>query len=94
MKKFNTWGLFVLIFINVWTLSFAQVSEDQDNIWSVVKLNPLIEKEPKTENNWVPAEQIPKFFSLASGITVGPNFRPKPTTNTTQSSSTSILPLL
>ena len=85
MKKFNTWGLFVLIFINVWTLSFAQVSEDQDNIWSVVKLNPLIEKEPKTENNWVPAEQIPKFFSLASGITVGPNFRPKPTTNTTQS---------
>jgi hypothetical protein len=86
MKHFNYFVLFIIILSNIWTLSsIAQVSEDQNKIWSRVKLEPLKVKEVKTENNWVPAEQVPKFYDIGMGITVFPNFRPHPTTNSTQS---------
>jgi hypothetical protein len=86
MNLFSRWILPIIILINIWTLTtLAQVSEDQDKIWSVVRLHTSNLQEPKIENNWVPAEQVSKFYDIQSGVTVGPNFRPKPGTNTTQS---------
>lgn len=65
--------------------TFAQTDEDLKNIWSRVVIDKNLVKETKSDINWFPAEQIPVYYPFADGITVGPNFRLKPGTNTTQS---------
>jgi hypothetical protein len=63
---------------------FSQGEISDPRIWSVVKLDPDgTTKIDVPTSNWVPAEQITRYFGNADA-TVGPNFRVKPG-NTTQS---------
>ena len=85
MKHYRYFLLYVSMFTNiVATLTFAQVSKYSDKIWSVVEVNPSTTAKANLNYNWKPAEQVTKYFDLATGITVGPNIRVKPG-NTTQS---------
>jgi hypothetical protein len=76
--------LFALILLTSAGNLFAQGASGDEAIWSVVKLDPNGPTKAGI-TNWVPAEQIVKYYNLGDGITVFPNFRPRPTTNTTQS---------
>src|SRR3972149_7786329 len=85
-KNLLSFAALFLITTNICILpSLAQTGNKDDKIWSVVKIDPNLFKEAKSDNSWIPAAQVDKFLNLMDGITVGPNFRPKPTTNTTQS---------
>jgi hypothetical protein len=83
----NLTPMFLALFIIVGAGSsalFAQGNANDENIWSIVKIDPN-EPEKIESPNWVPVEPIVRYYNLGDGITVFPNFRPKPTTNTTQS---------
>ena len=85
MKKRSTLLLALLLLLSAGSrILFAQGGIDDPRIWSVVKLDPRgnakIDVPP---SNWVPAEQITRYFGNTDA-TVGPNFRVKPG-NTTQS---------
>ena len=85
MKNKHYILLVVIIFSLLYsTISIAQTESDE-NIWSVVKVNPNITKTILPKNYWTPAEQVAMFIPLLDGITVSPNFRLKPGSNTTQS---------
>ena len=62
---------------------FAQSGTDE-LMWSVFKPNRTNFVKTETNNQWVPAEQTKRFYKIGSGIIVGPNFRPHPTTNSDQ----------
>jgi hypothetical protein len=76
--------LFAIILLTSAGNLFAQGASGDEAIWSVVKLDPNGPSKAGI-TNWEPAEQIVKYYNLGDGITVFPNFRPRPTTNTTQS---------
>ncbi|HEY6626484.1 MAG TPA: sialidase family protein, partial [Ignavibacteriaceae bacterium] len=75
--------LFSLLFFCV---TYAQTDENSQKIWSVVKVKQDIKNEILPDNNWRPADQVSTLYYYEDDvITVGPNFRLKPGTNTTQS---------
>ncbi|MBK9097715.1 MAG: exo-alpha-sialidase [bacterium] len=83
MKKLTTLFFAFLIVTSAGNL-FAQGTSWDDAIWSIVHIDP--NAPPKVQNpDWQPAEPVIRYFDLGDGVTVFPNFRPKPTTNTTQS---------
>lgn len=68
--------------------SFAQEDiRSNDKIWSKLRLDPLSTNKFFDPNyKYEEPPQVPKFYSLENTeVTVNPNYRPKPTTNTTQS---------
>ena len=74
----------LLIFMGIDSTLFAQGTLNNENVWSIVKADP--NGSTKVEMpKWTPAPQIPRFYNIGDGITVDPNFRPHPTTNSTQS---------
>ncbi|MDH3268359.1 MAG: glycoside hydrolase, partial [Ignavibacteria bacterium] len=83
MNKLTTLFLTIILLMCAGNI-FAQGQSWDGNIWSIVNIDP--NGPIKAESpNWVPAEQTPRFYDLGRGVTVYPNFRPHPTTNTTQS---------
>ena len=82
MKNLTTLFLALLIVFIAGGTLFAQAGDE--NIWSIVKIDPN-EPEKIELPTWVPAEPVVRYFDLGDGVTVFPNFRPKPTTNSTQS---------
>ncbi len=76
--------LFVLISAGSYSL-FAQGAGGDERAWSRITVDPNAPQKVGTNTNWVPADQNPRYYPLGTGIVVGPNFRPHPTTNTTQS---------
>ena len=85
--KHNIYVLKMIVIFSILSLSntFAQSDKESQEIWSVAKVNPDFKKEIQPDNGWVPADQVSTFFYFPDVITVGPNFRLKPATNTTQS---------
>jgi hypothetical protein len=83
MKNLTTM-FFALILMTSAESLFAQGAFGDERIWSIVALDNSapVKVEPP---NWVPADPITKYLNLGDGITIYPNFRPKPTTNTAQS---------
>ena len=75
--------MIINLFIQYSNFSIAQT--DEDLIWSVAKVDPNKTQEKLPDYYWVPAEQISRFFDFAAGVTVEPNFRVHPTSNSTQS---------
>ena len=75
----------VIFLIIALSITNAQTDEDSKNIWSIATVNPDFKQEIPPDINWVPADQVSTFFDFLDIITVGPNFRLKPATNTTQS---------
>ncbi len=83
MRQHNTILLLILTLITISIIpSFAQKGEYTDKIWSKVQVKQDRIQEKLPSLNWMPASQVPTIYDFA---TVGPNIRPKPTTNTTQS---------
>ena len=83
MKKLTTLFFALLILTSAGNL-FAQGTSLDDAIWSIVHIDP--NAPAKVQNpDWQPADPVIRYFNLGDGVTVFPNFRPKPTTNTTQS---------
>ncbi len=83
MKNLTTL-FFALIMLTSTGNLFAQGALADDAIWSIVNIDP--NAPTKMQNpDWQPAEPIVRYFNFGDGITVFPNFRPRPTTNTTQS---------
>ena len=74
-----------LILSSFSSLFFAQTDEDIRNIWSIPQIDtdPSVNELPKID--WLPAEQVERFYDFATGITVGPNFRVLPSSSSTQS---------
>lgn len=69
-------------------VSFAQDdTRTNDKIWSRISIDPNSSNEFFDPNyKYLEPKQVPKFYSLDNAeVTVNPNYRPKPTTNTTQS---------
>ncbi len=86
MRIYFYFFLLVLLFTSLHPqFLIAQSDDDQSKIWSVVKIDQNNLNQTKLKEPWIPADQIPKFYEMGGGIIVGPNFRPKPTTNSTQS---------
>ena len=65
--------------------SVAQDTSDNEKIWSIVRMETVTQKENNQQSNWRPVPPVDMIYDFTSIITVGPNFRPKPGTNTTQS---------
>ena len=84
MKNLTT--LFFALFILVGTMSsvYAQ-SEIDERAWSRVIVDDNAPPKIDINHDWVPAPQIDRYYNMGSGIVVGPNFRPMPGTNSTQS---------
>ncbi len=83
MKNLTTLFFALFLLASAGSL-FAQGALGDDRIWSIVDIDlkaPAKQEVPV----WVPADPIVRYFNLGDGVTVFPNFRPKPTTNTTQS---------
>jgi len=83
MKILTTMICAIILALSAGNL-FAQENSWDDNIWSIVEVDP---NAPTIEEkiDWVAPEPIVRYFNLGGGATVYPNFRPLPTTNTTQS---------
>jgi Secretion system C-terminal sorting domain len=65
--------------------TFAQNSSDMDPRWSRINID-LSNPGGINTVKWVEPAQVTKYYSFVDGgVVVGPNFRPFPTTNTTQS---------
>ena len=62
---------------------FAQGQTWDENIWSIVKADPNAPTKVEP-TDWVAPEPIVRFYNIGTGVTVYPNVRPHPTTNTTQ----------
>lgn len=87
MRKLTT-VLFTLFFLfSVFSISsLAQAGSDEDKIWSKISVDPTTFGTGDPNYKWdAPAPETKYYFFGGSGITVNPNFRPLPTTNTTQS---------
>ncbi len=84
MMKNITTLFFTLLMLTSTGSLFAQGASWDDNIWSIVKIDATTPTKVESPN-WVPAPQIVKYYNFGEGITVFPNFRPHPTTNSTQS---------
>ncbi|MDX1373152.1 MAG: hypothetical protein R3321_11810, partial [Nitrososphaeraceae archaeon] len=64
---------------------FAQQGPADDRMWSRINVDQT-PREPLDPNyKWDPAPYEQKFYNFGGGITVEPNFRPFPGSNTTQS---------
>jgi hypothetical protein len=85
MKNLLTMFLALCIITGAGSSLFAQETLGEEAIWSVMQIDPSAPNKIDLPNNWVPAEPISRFYDMGTGITVGPNIRPKPGTNTTQS---------
>jgi len=86
MNKYKKILFIALFYASFGTTSIlSQVGDGSDLIWSIVNLDPNKKIEVKQEINWSPAEQVERIYDFLESITVSPNFRPHPTTNTTQS---------
>ncbi len=83
MKKLTLIFLVFILFVGTGNL-YPQMTSEDENIWSIVKRDPAAPTKVETPE-WIPAEQIVRFYNFGDGITVFPNFRPHPTTNSTQS---------
>jgi hypothetical protein len=80
----NITMFFALLILTGTGYLFAQGSGFDDRAWSRISTDS--ERPVKVEVPiWTPAPQVPRYYNLGDGITVYPNFRPHPTTNTTQS---------
>ena len=77
-------ALFIIIGAGSYTL-FAQGTVGDERAWSRIVVDPNGPVKVQPDPNWVPADPITRFYNFGDGITVFPNFRPHPTTNTTQS---------
>jgi hypothetical protein len=84
MKNLTTMFFALLMLTSSGSL-FAQGALGDEAIWSVPRIDHTAPNKIELPNNWVPADPIISYFDLGTGITVGPNFRPKPGSNTTQS---------
>ncbi|MGB5286899.1 MAG: hypothetical protein WBN42_00275, partial [Ignavibacteriaceae bacterium] len=84
MKNLTTMFLAFFLIISAGSALLAQGNVSDENIWSVVRLDPNAPQKVEGQSNWVPADQITRYFNFGSGVTVGPNVRVKPG-NTTQS---------
>ena len=86
MKNLTTLLLILFVIISAGSYSlFAQGAGTDERAWSRITVDPNAPQNVETNTNWVPADQTPRYYPLGTGIVVGPNFRPHPTTNTTQS---------
>ncbi|HLG32467.1 MAG TPA: sialidase family protein, partial [Ignavibacteriaceae bacterium] len=88
MKKHST--LFWVLFLNLCLLGFNTFAQDgriaDDRIWSIVNIEPVGPGQIDPNFKWDDSPKSPQhYFFESGGITVGPNFRPRPTTNSTQS---------
>ena len=87
MNKLFLRFLISLFFISSYLgSSVAQNGEDLEKRWSKIKSDPFKLKEVDNDYRWISLEGITKEYLFGTEtITVEPNFRPKPTTNSTQS---------
>ena len=84
MKIFTI--LFLLVFILLGSTEFNYAQKvDLEKKWSVVSVEPNTLKKAKNKFDWTPVNPEIKFYNVLNGATVYPNFRPHPTTNSTQS---------
>ena len=85
MKKNISFLFIVIILSNIVTLyTFAQSVEDAENIWSRVRIEPSGTEKIDPNFKWDESAYKPRFIYSADA-TVGPNFRPWGSSNTTQS---------
>lgn len=85
MNNFFTF-LLIILFSSFLFVGLTSAQENSDErIWSVVKLLPVQTKEILPDISWQPVEPSGLFYDFLDGITVGPNFRPLPSSNATQS---------
>lgn len=81
--------LFLVSFMGL--ISFSSFAQDEgaedENIWSRIKTDPASANNLiNPDYQYIAPKQVPMVYSLENTeVTVSPNFRPKPTTNTTQS---------
>jgi hypothetical protein len=86
MKNLATLFLTLFLFIGLGSnVIFAQGSAGDERAWSRIVVEPNNYIKAGKNTNWVPADPNPRYFDISTGIIVGPNFRPKPGSNTTQS---------
>ncbi len=86
MKNLTLLFLALFIFIGAGSSAlFAQGAGDDERVWSRIVVDPNGPVKVETDPNWVPADQNPRYYDFGTGIVVSPNYRPHPTTNTTQS---------
>ena len=85
MKRYLPLFVLLVVLISCTINTFAQNGSDQDRRWSRPLIDPL-NTGVRQHSNWEPAPQIEKhYFINNQDVAVSPNFRPHPTTNTTQS---------
>ena len=85
MKKYLYFLLLVTIYISVYTIStFAQIGEDAENIWSLVRFDPSNSGNIDPNYKWDEKIYEPRFLFNAEA-TVEPNFRPWGSSIATQS---------
>ncbi|QQS37360.1 MAG: T9SS type A sorting domain-containing protein [Ignavibacteriales bacterium] len=77
------------LFVSMMTvLSYAQDQNTlPEEVWSKIKVKNNDVIQHQTDFEYIPVPQVTRYFDLKEGTdaTVSPNFRPWPTTNTTQS---------
>lgn len=83
----RTTVMLVMIMSMTAIISFAQDQNTlPEEVWSIVKTTGIPEVQPNSDYVYVPVPQVTRYFDLKeTDATVTPNFRPWPTTNTTQS---------
>ncbi len=85
MKRHLPVIVLLIVLISCTINSFAQNGPDQDRRWSRPVIDPA-NVGVKEHVNWTPAPQTNKYYLFDNReAVVSPNFRPHPTTNTTQS---------
>jgi len=84
MKNVTTLLLAITLTAGFCFTVLAQGDVSNPDVWSVVQVDPevIIEQE---KTDWTPVDPLTRFLNLGSGITVGPNIRVLPGSNTTQS---------
>jgi hypothetical protein len=86
MKTFLIRSMNVAAIVSLFT--FTAIAQDQtgeDPVWSQIKIDPDYIPQPVELIDYIPSTE-PRYFQFGeTDVLVGPNFRPHPTTNTTQS---------
>jgi hypothetical protein len=85
MQKIFTILYFILV-CSLFSLPSVAQTINESDIWSVLKPDPSTLNNYEPGYRWTPSDPVTRYLNLDNReITIPPNFRPKPGSNTTQS---------